>query len=267
MKSTYIYKRINNSDRTFVAVTCKNCGKKVEKKYCSECGQSVRISRINFSFILFDIQDGFIHANKGIFYTIKRLLINPGKMVREYLQGKRVKHFKPLSLLILVSALYMVFFRYVFNFGSVNTIEVVDSEQLSSFFRWLFNNKAIYEILLILLTSVLTFVLYKKHYNYNFIEHIIINTYGASLRILVHFFFLFFVKLEVVLGLDLNVNIIEYLITSYVFFWFYITFFNRSTKLSVIIKSLVTILGIIVTLIILTGLIFLNSKGMVNFDL
>lgn len=53
-----------------------------------------------------DIQHGLFHFDQGIFYTAKQLFIRPGHSIREFIEGKRVEHFKPLSLVIILATAY-----------------------------------------------------------------------------------------------------------------------------------------------------------------
>ncbi|MBC8155688.1 MAG: DUF3667 domain-containing protein [Bacteroidetes bacterium] len=77
---------------------CQNCNSELNGNFCSHCGQSSNTHRLNFHFLWHDIQHGLLHIDKGILYTTKELFTRPGHSIREFLLGKRVKHFKPISL-------------------------------------------------------------------------------------------------------------------------------------------------------------------------
>ena len=62
----------------------------------------------------------FTHADKGIFYLVKMLATNPGKVAREYIRGKRKKYFSPLNFFLVVVGLF-VFVQVSFKpTGAVN---------------------------------------------------------------------------------------------------------------------------------------------------
>lgn len=85
---------------------CLNCGTVINTKYCSNCGQSANTHRINISFLWHDIQHGLLHVDKGIFFTLRELFTRPGYSVKEFISGKRVQHFKPLSLIIVLAGVF-----------------------------------------------------------------------------------------------------------------------------------------------------------------
>jgi Protein of unknown function (DUF3667) len=47
-----------------------------------------------------------MHLDKGILFTTKELFTRPGHSIREFLDGKRVRHFKPISMVIILAGIY-----------------------------------------------------------------------------------------------------------------------------------------------------------------
>lgn len=92
--------------------TCKNCSNEFDGHYCNQCGQPAETHEMNVYFLVHDIQHGFFHIEKGILFTIKELFTRPGHSIREYLQGKRVKHFKPISLVLLLAGILGLLSHY-----------------------------------------------------------------------------------------------------------------------------------------------------------
>lgn len=74
---------------------CANCNNAVKGNFCTECGQSIKVSRINIFNVIEELQFSFLHINKGIVYTVKELLLRPGYTIKSYLSGKRIQYFKP----------------------------------------------------------------------------------------------------------------------------------------------------------------------------
>ena len=67
---------------------CKNCNEPVNGNYCSNCGRPATLRRVDGRYIIQEIGD-FLFANKGMLYTIKRVLISPGESVREFITEDR----------------------------------------------------------------------------------------------------------------------------------------------------------------------------------
>ena len=116
-------------------IICKNCGHIFSGQFCNNCGQSAATHKLNLHFIWHDIQHGLLHFDKGILYTAKKLFTKPGKSIREFIEGKRVKHFKPISLVIILATLYGVL-RHLFHFSildrkSVAAIQGAEYEMLN----------------------------------------------------------------------------------------------------------------------------------------
>ena len=77
---------------------CKSCAMLVATNYCGNCGESVVVKRISLHGLIHDAIHLFTHVEKGLLYTLKQLLINPGQMQRTYVEGARTKFQKPFSV-------------------------------------------------------------------------------------------------------------------------------------------------------------------------
>ena len=89
------------------AVACLNCGHEVPDRFCGRCGQDAHHThRLTMADMLHDIPHSIWHVDKGILYTLKTMVFRPGPTIRAYLAGKRVDHFRPLSLLLIITSFY-----------------------------------------------------------------------------------------------------------------------------------------------------------------
>lgn len=86
--------------------TCGSCGASFAtgQKFCGNCGQPVPTHRIDWHFLSHEVQHGILHVDKGILFTIKHLLTRPGAFIREYIDGNRAGHFKPVLLVMILGA-------------------------------------------------------------------------------------------------------------------------------------------------------------------
>jgi len=86
-------------------VICLNCDHEYVGRYCSECGQRADTHRINWHYIWHEIPHSVWHYDSGIFFTLRELITRPGYTIRDFLAGKRVKHYRPLALLLILGAI------------------------------------------------------------------------------------------------------------------------------------------------------------------
>jgi len=87
------------------APACLNCGTPVPDRFCGHCGQAAAVHRLTVGHLLHELPHTVWHVDKGMFYTLRELLLRPGPTILGYLRGQRVRHFAPLSLLLLVTGL------------------------------------------------------------------------------------------------------------------------------------------------------------------
>ena len=88
--------------------TCLNCGTVHYDRYCPVCGQRNDTCRFNGQELVRSITRGFFNADRGFVYTLRVMCSRPGRVIREYLEGKRVRYFPPFSLLFVIAAFYAV---------------------------------------------------------------------------------------------------------------------------------------------------------------
>jgi len=96
--------------QTTTTLTCKTCKQPVSDNYCSNCGEHVVAPRISFKNFLSDILSDTIALEAPVFYTIKQLILNPGKVALRYVSGNRKVFTKPFAFFLL-----MIGVNYVLN--------------------------------------------------------------------------------------------------------------------------------------------------------
>ena len=140
-----------------MSTLCKNCGTAVEKNFCTNCGQSVTVQRITTAFVLNDLIHGVFHIHHGLLFTTKELLLRPGQMIRDYLNGRRVKHFRPVTMVLVLSAAYLVI-----SHGMNVTIFETDPNASGKLNRWLETHYSHSELLLLPIFALSSFLMFRK---------------------------------------------------------------------------------------------------------
>lgn len=87
---------------------CATCGTHYEGNYCPRCGQSSKIGRYSFKNALLLYLDVWGLGNRGMFRTIRDLILRPGYMIRDYFRGMQMAYFPPFKLFFLLLALSML---------------------------------------------------------------------------------------------------------------------------------------------------------------
>lgn len=161
------------------SIVCKNCDHHFKGNYCPHCGQSAHVEAITAKYFLHDIPHSVLHIDKGFFYTLGRLFVNPGFTLRDYLAGKRVRHFRPFAFVLIMSTIATLLIKgcdYLIN---------IRYEQENPGTRLQFGNgfwshyPSLLIFILIPLLSVITWLVFRRH-RYNYWEHFLLNTYLAA---------------------------------------------------------------------------------------
>ena len=119
--------------------SCHTCGREFQGNYCPRCGQSARIGRYSFKNALLLFLDVWGLGNRGMFRTLRDLILRPGYMIRDYLSGMQMAYFPPFKLFFLLTALSIVVESGV-NVGGVNYFEK-SLEELQQEFKESFNEE------------------------------------------------------------------------------------------------------------------------------
>ena len=190
---------------------CRNCNQLLlmNQKFCHECGQKTDTHRIDFHYFLHEVPHNIFHVDGGILFTLKELFTRPGHTIREYLEGKRQPHFKPVMLVLImgsVCALIQYFLKDKTKKkiadseilkGDVETSglsKYVDFEGLIAYFKhiveWLSNHFA-FTVLLMLPIAAFGFFLGFRKYKLNYPEWLVVFLFLAGQSLTVYIFFIF----------------------------------------------------------------------------
>ncbi|MBO9618227.1 MAG: DUF3667 domain-containing protein [Niabella sp.] len=161
------------------AITCKNCNRPFEGNYCSNCGQSAHEGRIDLPYLLHDIPHSVFHIDRGFFYTVIALFTRPGKMLSNYLAGRRVNYFKPFAYVLLMSTIGALLVKLL-TAGLAAAYAKYNPGQVMPLREGFFNHYfSAFIFLMIPLASAATYLFFIRS-RYNYWEHVVINTYIAA---------------------------------------------------------------------------------------
>lgn len=167
---------------------CKNCEYELNGSFCENCGQRASIGKITFKETFQDFINAVFSVDAPLILTLKMLVVNPGKLFREYLSGKRKAYYKPVPFFILTTIVYVVV-RVLLNFDPTEgMIMAGGSEKVNDL---VFKNAGVYmseNMNNFLFVFVFTFGFIIKVFffkKYKFAEYIAISFYAIGIYILI----------------------------------------------------------------------------------
>ncbi|GGD86701.1 hypothetical protein GCM10011515_02770 [Tsuneonella deserti] len=88
---------------------CLNCGTPLLGPHCHACGQRAHVHRTLGAFF-HDLLHGVLHFEGKTWRTIPMLAWQPGKLTREYIEGRRARYVSPIALFLFVVFLSFALF-------------------------------------------------------------------------------------------------------------------------------------------------------------
>jgi hypothetical protein len=82
---------------------CLNCGTVLQGPFCHYCGQPDKNFLRFFPVLLRELLEDFVDFDSRFMRTMRPLLFKPGKLTRDYLDGRRFRYTPPLRLYIFSS--------------------------------------------------------------------------------------------------------------------------------------------------------------------
>ena len=167
--------------------TCKNCHAQINEKYCPNCGQPAQLKRIDGHYIKHEIEH-LLHLEKGIFYTIKELLIRPGQNIREFIHDNRNRLIKPVVFVIIAALIYTIIVHFLHMEMTFFGVEDVKATTTIAIDNWLSINAG-YAMIFLGIFIVPWIQLFFKKYGYNFYEILILMCFVLGIWLLIKTFF------------------------------------------------------------------------------
>jgi hypothetical protein len=78
---------------------CLNCGTPLIGSHCHKCGQGAHVHRSLAAFLR-DFAHGVFHVEGKIWRTVPMLVLRPGRLTREYIDGRRANYLSPIALFL-----------------------------------------------------------------------------------------------------------------------------------------------------------------------
>lgn len=109
---------------------CVNCGADVSGKYCSACGQETEYRSHSLPTLLGEAAEALTHADSRLWRTLGPLILRPGFLTREFLDGRRARYLPPLRLYLVFSVLFFLAASFVGPLASHSATATTDRPAL-----------------------------------------------------------------------------------------------------------------------------------------
>ena len=87
---------------------CLNCSTELKGPFCYYCGQPDRNFLRFFPALLRDLMEDLLDLDSRFMRTIKPLMFKPGKLTRDYMDGRRFRYAPPMRLYIFSSIVFFL---------------------------------------------------------------------------------------------------------------------------------------------------------------
>lgn len=171
---------------------CLNCSTELKGAYCFKCGQKASTHRFSVGhFVAHEMVHGIWHLDKGIVFTLNHIFTRPGKLVREYIAGKRMGHFSLVTLLIMLAS--MLLFVLSHRFTAPLDLKI-NGEPAPGFVQFLGKVSKWAVLIMVPIMAKASKDLFKM-LRFNYTEHLVMNGffYAGSLCIALAFSALYYI--------------------------------------------------------------------------
>lgn len=111
---------------------CLNCGCPFtnNEKFCPECGQKNRGKKITLSIFLRELFAGFFSLDTKFWRTLIPLLISPGKVSKDYIEGKRIKYTNPFRFYLATSIIFFLIISLTDSYKKFEELRIGRSSKI-----------------------------------------------------------------------------------------------------------------------------------------
>jgi len=158
---------------------CRSCGGPVTGRYCPACGENMETKRLTVKGLLHEAFHFFTHFDKGFPYTLKKLIIAPGTMQKEYVNGFRSKYQKPFSMFFICATLAALALYWI-NISLVKYFDAGDAGEAEFFHQYW----VILQVIMMPLYTLITYLFFRES-KMNYAEILVFQLYLFSFLFLV----------------------------------------------------------------------------------
>lgn len=102
--------------------TCLNCGHELDisDKFCPNCSQMNSTKKVALRDFFDEFFSSLVNYDSKLLKTLSALLIRPGTITKDYINGKRISYTNPFRFLLSLAFLYFLMFAYNTGFSEID---------------------------------------------------------------------------------------------------------------------------------------------------
>ncbi|MDB5791543.1 MAG: hypothetical protein JWQ80_1567 [Massilia sp.] len=93
------------------ATHCPNCGTRIAGQFCQGCGQPAHLHVPSAREFLHEFIAHYVALEGKLWKSLALLLFRPGRLTRDYIEGKRARYVEPLRLYLSFSIIFFAIFK------------------------------------------------------------------------------------------------------------------------------------------------------------
>jgi hypothetical protein len=87
--------------------TCANCGALLHGRYCQDCGQGADTHKRSILHLMWEAVEGLLHLDGRLLRTAPDLFLRPGRLARDYMEGRIARHVPPFRTFLVALLLFI----------------------------------------------------------------------------------------------------------------------------------------------------------------
>lgn len=199
-----------------MSTTWLNCSALVTENYCSRCGQTTEVKRLTWASLAKETFHFFTHIEKGFLKTTIHLITHPGRLCKNYLDGKRKAYHKPVSFLLIWITIYLFTWYLAEHFTHfenryTSTLVTYDSSTLNL----LQKDRSLIDILILPVSALINWLIVGRP-KINYVEVLCISFYIFSFTFIFH---ITHITISSLSGINYKNNISEYIAVGFLAAW------------------------------------------------